>query len=83
MPLEMYQRVTVPKNIWNRHKEMKEAHCSPLREQMTLNQLIPLEPRAFEILPRNRFRDFDNYINGPSLEYLQMFRWQAGLDSQP
>lgn len=83
MPLEMYQCATVPKNIRNRHKEMKEAHCRPLRKPMALNKLIPLEPRAFEILPRNRFRDFDDYIDGPSLEDLQMFRRQAGLDSQP
>ena len=83
MPLEMYQCATVPKNIRNRHKEMKEAHCRPLRKPMALNKLIPLEPRAFEILPRNRFRDFDDYIDGPSMEDLQMFQWQAGLDSQP
>ena len=83
MPLEMYQCTTVPKNIWNRHKEMKEVHCRLLRKPMALHQLIPLKPRAFEILPRNRFRDFDNYIDGPSLEGLQIFQWKAGLNSQP
>ena len=57
MPLEMYQHMTVPKNIWNRHKEMKEmkvAHCRPLRKPMALNQLIPWEPRAFEILHKKQ-----------------------------
>ena len=83
MPLDMYQHMTVPKNLRNRHKEMKDAHCRPLRKAMALHQLIPLEPRAFEILPRSRFRDFDDYINGPSLEDLKMFQQQAGPDSQP
>jgi hypothetical protein len=80
---EIYLVPRVPKCLQDRHKEMKGACCWPSRKPIAVRQLITLEPKAFEILPRNRFRDFDDHFNRPSLEDLQMFQQQAGLDSQP
>ena len=80
---EIYPNPKVLKKLREKHKEMKSARCRPSKKPIAVRQLITLEPKAFEILPRSRFRDFDDYFNGPSLEDLQMFRRQAGLDSQP
>ena len=47
-------------------------------------KMIDLEPRRFEILPRNKCVDFDQYFNGPTLEDQRMFRtdhegWEPGM----
>ena len=80
---EIYPNPKVLKKLREKHKEMKSARCRPSKKPIAVRQLITLEPKAFEILPRSRFRDFGDYFNGPCLEDLQMFRRQAGLDSQP
>ena len=80
---EIYPTQRVPKKLHERHKEIKGAHCRPFRKPIAVRQLIPLEPKAFEILPRSRFRDFNDYFLGPSLEDLQMFSREGRLDSQP
>lgn len=82
-PPRSYPSGGVPKSLWQKFKEMKNAHCRASRKPVGLQKLIPLEPQIFEILPRNRFRDFDDYFNGPSLEDLKLFRDHAGLDTQP
>jgi hypothetical protein len=45
--------------------------------------MIELQPRHFEILRRNKRRDFDDYFYGPSLEDMRMFQSLGGLESQP
>lgn len=82
-PPKIYADGGVPKALRQKFKEMKSAHCRPSRKPVRLQKLIPLEPQIFEILPRNRFKDFDDYFHGPSLEDLKMFRDQTGLDTQP
>ena len=41
---------------------------------------IPLEDTPFELVPRNRFMDFDDYFHGPTLEEQKKFHTDLGYD---
>ena len=51
----IYPTQRVPKKLHERHKEIKGARCRPFRKPIAVWQLIPLEPKVFEILPRSWF----------------------------
>ena len=44
---------------------------------------VPLEDTAFELVPRNRFMDFDDYFDGPTLEEQRKFYADEGYDAAP
>ena len=76
----------VPTSLKKQHKIMARSRCRPSRKPKapkTSVCLITLEPRRFQLLPRNRQRDYDDYFNGPSLEDMRMFASMGGLESQP
>jgi hypothetical protein len=75
------------KSLKKRHIITADARCRrPSRKAKAPNtsiHLITLEPRKFQLLPRNRRRDYDDYYNGPSLEDMRIFSRVGGLESQP
>jgi hypothetical protein len=76
----------VPTHLKKRYELMANARCRPSKKPKAPNKsvcLIPLEPRRFEMLPRNKRKDFDDYFQGPSLEDMRMFERMGGLESQP
>jgi hypothetical protein len=44
---------------------------------------IPLKPQRFQILRRNKRRDFDNYFGGPTLEDMMELQRPGGLEAYP
>ena len=48
-----------------------------------LPQAKELKPQKFELLPRNKFDDFDDYYRGPVLEDLHDLQRPGGLEGQP
>lgn len=52
---------------------MEGREINPLKVVKKV-KMIELEPRRFEMLPRNKCVDFDEYFNGPSLEDQRIFK---------
>jgi hypothetical protein len=44
---------------------------------------IPLKPQRFQMLPRNKRRDFDDYYGGPTLEDMMELQRPGGLEAYP
>jgi hypothetical protein len=53
----------IPTSLRKLHKALERAHCRPSMKPRTPRptiQMIELQPRHFEILPRNKRQDFDD-----------------------
>ena len=44
---------------------------------------IPLKPQRFQMLPRNKRQDFDDYFGGPTLEDMMELQRPGGLEGYP
>jgi hypothetical protein len=44
---------------------------------------LPLKPQRFQMLPRNKRRDFDDYFGGPTLEDMMELQRPGGLEAYP
>jgi hypothetical protein len=44
---------------------------------------IPMKPQRFQMLPRNKRRDFDDYYGGPTLEDMMELQRPGGLEAYP
>jgi hypothetical protein len=78
-------RKTMPQYLKNM-PEMKRARRKEMmepRRPMFRNGAPVLAPRRFEMLPRSRFRDFDDYYNGPTLEDARELMPKGGLEGYP
>ena len=50
---------------------------------MKHRKAIPLKPQKFQMLPRNKQQDFDNYFGGPTLEDMMELQRLGGLEGYP
>jgi hypothetical protein len=44
---------------------------------------IPMKPQRFQMLPRNKLQDFDDYYGGPTLEDMMELQRPGGLEAYP
>lgn len=80
--LDISNRVLLPAHL-KENKYMENAICrdmAPTRAPRTPTHAMPLPVQAFVCLPISRFRDFDEWFQGPVLEDIHILERPGGID---